>query len=206
MVKSRTLINLVESRTPLMGKSQGLQLKRTLHCNLREFLFGNVQIGVTSQGLVFKASCMELGTFHETRSYLHYQAKFQICEWGRERFWEEKDRWNPIYKPMLGILPLLDVTLSGRAFFFFFSLFLCSVCVLDLFLCIYLPFSVCALQFIKELRSSFPLFLLLTDQFMGLFESVFLPQFLTSWSAVPHYLHFSDSWQVTPFLLRCGVL
>ena len=91
-------------------------------------------------------------------------------------------------------------------FFFCFSLFLCSVCVLALFLCIYLPFSVCALQFIEELRSSFPLFLLLTDQFMGLFESVFLPQFLTSWLAMPHYLHFSDSWQVTPFLLRCGVL
>ena len=145
MVKSRTLINLVESRTPLMGKSQGLQLKRTLHCNLREFLFGNVQIGVTSQGLVFKASCMELGTFHETRSYLHYQAKFQICEWGRERFWEEKDRWNPIYKPMLGILPLLDVTLSGRAFFFFLlSISLLCVCTCSLF--VYLPsfFCVCS--------------------------------------------------------------
>ena len=59
--------------------------------NMREFLFGNVQIGFTSEGLVSKASCMELETPHETRSYLHYQAKIQIWEWGRERFREEKD-------------------------------------------------------------------------------------------------------------------
>jgi len=38
----------------------------TLHHNLREFLFGNFQIGFTSQGLVSKASCVELGTPHET--------------------------------------------------------------------------------------------------------------------------------------------
>ena len=61
-----------------MGYSQELQLKGTLRHNLRKFLFGNIQIGVTSQGLIFKASCLELGIPHKTRSYLHYQAKFQI--------------------------------------------------------------------------------------------------------------------------------
>ena len=65
-VESMTPINLVELKTPLMRWSQELQLKGTLHHNLREFLFGNVQIGVTSQGLIFKALCMELGTLHET--------------------------------------------------------------------------------------------------------------------------------------------
>ena len=158
---------------------------------------------------------MELGTFHETRSYLHYQAKFQICEWGRERFWEEKDRWNPIYKPMLGILPLLDVALSTRASLFY-SLFVFAVCVYLLSFCVsaffflffffFFFFCTCPLQFIEELRSSFPLLLLLPDQFMEQSKSVFLPQFLTSWSATPHYFHFSSSWQVTPLLLRCGAL
>ena len=38
--------------------------------NMREFLFGNSQIGSTSQGLISKTSCIELGTPHETRPYL----------------------------------------------------------------------------------------------------------------------------------------
>ena len=38
----------------------------TLRHNLREFLFGNFQIGFTSHGLVSKALCMELRTPHET--------------------------------------------------------------------------------------------------------------------------------------------
>ena len=86
---------------------------------MREFLFGNSQIGSTSQGLVSKASCMELGTPHETRSYLLYQTKIQICEGGRERFRKEKDRRNPIYKPTLRIPPPLDVALSPCLFLFF---------------------------------------------------------------------------------------
>ena len=45
---------------------------------MRGFLFGNVQIGFTSQGLVSKASCMELGTPHETQPYLFNQTKIQI--------------------------------------------------------------------------------------------------------------------------------
>ena len=42
---------------------------------VREFLFGNVQIGFKSQGLLYKALCMELGTPHETQPYLFYQTK-----------------------------------------------------------------------------------------------------------------------------------
>ena len=47
----------------------------TLRHNLREFLFGNVQIGFKSQGLLYKASYMELRTPHETQPYLFYQTK-----------------------------------------------------------------------------------------------------------------------------------
>ena len=49
---------------------------------MKEFLFGNVQIGFTSQKLVSKASCMELRT---PQSYLFYQTKIQIWRSGRER-------------------------------------------------------------------------------------------------------------------------
>ena len=38
--------------------------------NMREFLFGNSQIGSMSQGLISKTSCIELGTPHETQPYL----------------------------------------------------------------------------------------------------------------------------------------
>ena len=38
--------------------------------NMREFLFGNSQIGSMSQGLISKTSCIELGITHETRPYL----------------------------------------------------------------------------------------------------------------------------------------
>ena len=53
-------------------------VEKTLNQSLKEFFFGSVQIGFTSQGLVSKASCMELGTSHETQSYLFYQTKIQI--------------------------------------------------------------------------------------------------------------------------------
>ena len=45
---------------------------------VKEFLFGNVQIGFKSQGLLYKASCMELRTPHETQPDLFYQTKIQI--------------------------------------------------------------------------------------------------------------------------------
>ena len=87
---------------------------------VKEFLSGNVQIGFKSQRLWYKTSCMELGTSRETQSYLHYQTKIQIWEWGRERERdrEERDWWNPIYKSMLRNPPLLDVAPAA-----FFSLF-----------------------------------------------------------------------------------
>ena len=51
----------------------------------------------------------------------------------RERERAKKDWWNPIYKPMLRIPPLLDVTLSICASLFFSSLCLCCVCTCSLF-------------------------------------------------------------------------
>ena len=55
-------------------------VEKTLNQSLKEFLFGNVQIEFTSQELVSKASCMELGTPHETKPYLFYQTKIQIIK------------------------------------------------------------------------------------------------------------------------------
>ena len=52
---------------------------------LKEFLFGNIQIEFKSQGLLYKVLCTELGTPHKTQSYLHYQTKIIIWEWGREK-------------------------------------------------------------------------------------------------------------------------
>ena len=60
LVESRTLVEII------------------LNQNSREFLFGNFQIGFTSQGLLVKTSCMELGTPFETQPYLFYQKKIQI--------------------------------------------------------------------------------------------------------------------------------
>ena len=50
----------------------------TLRHNLREFLFGNFQIGFKSRGLLYKVSCMELETPHETLPYLFSQTRIQI--------------------------------------------------------------------------------------------------------------------------------
>ena len=58
--------DLVESKT---------LVEKTLSQNLKEFLFGNIQIGFTSQKLVSEVSCMELGT---PQSYLFYQTKIHI--------------------------------------------------------------------------------------------------------------------------------
>ena len=130
---------------------------------VKEFLFGDVQIGFKSQELLYKVSCMELGTPHETQSYLFYLTKIQIWEWGRKRFWEEEDWRNPIYKPMLSawcysLYPCL----------FFFLLCLCSVCVIALFLYFCLSpfffFFSCVLPlFIEKLQRSFSLIFLSTN-------------------------------------------
>ena len=50
----------------------------TLRHNLREFLFGNFQIGFKSRGLLYKVSCMEFRTPHETQPYLFSQTRIQI--------------------------------------------------------------------------------------------------------------------------------
>ena len=57
-------------------------VEKILNQNLREILFSNFQIGFTNQGLIFKASCMELGTPHETQPYLFYQQKLRFEEGG----------------------------------------------------------------------------------------------------------------------------
>ena len=95
---------MVESRTPfkcgrVKDSMDGFDLvelktlvEKTLNQSLKEFLFGNVQIEFTSQGLVSKASCMELGTLHETKPYLFYQTKnSDLKKKKRERFREERD-------------------------------------------------------------------------------------------------------------------
>ena len=104
---------------------------------VREFLFGNVQIRVISQGLIFKASCIELGTPHETQSYLHYQAKIQIWEWGRKRFREERDWCKIPYTNLCCVFLLCLMLLSLFVpLFFVFSLCLCRVCVHLLSFCV----------------------------------------------------------------------
>ena len=80
-------IDVVESMTPLkfsrvndfikMIESKIL-VEKMLNQNLKEFLFGNFQIGFIKQGLISKALCMALGTPHETQPYLFYQTKIQI--------------------------------------------------------------------------------------------------------------------------------
>ena len=53
----------------------GVELKTPINLVVKEFLFGNVQIGFESQGLLYKVSCIELGTPHEIQPYLFYQKK-----------------------------------------------------------------------------------------------------------------------------------
>ena len=105
---------------------------------VKEFLFGNIQIEFKSQGLLYKVSCMELGTPLKTHSYLHYQTKIIIWEWGRKRERERYiDWWNPIYKPVLRISPPLYVAPSVCASLFC-SLYVFAVCVFAPFF-LYLP-------------------------------------------------------------------
>ena len=141
---------------------------------VKKFWFGNIQIGFKSQRLLYKVSCTELGTPHETQSYLHYQTKIIIWEW--ERYREERDWWNPVYKSVLRIFPLFYVALSVCASLFC-SLYVFAVCIFALSFCIYLLFfsslfslsfffSSCLPLFIERLRRSCSLLFLSTDQIM----------------------------------------
>ena len=127
---------------------------------MREFLFGNVQIGVMSQGLIFKASCIELGTPHETRSCLHYQVKIQVWEWGRKRFREERDWCKIPYTNLCCVFLLCLMLLSlSEPLFFLLSMSLPCVCVLAFFF-LHLPSS-----FSREIPKKLFLILLSTDHF-----------------------------------------
>ena len=74
------IFDLVESR---------ILIEKILDKRLREFLFGNSQIGFMSQGFVLQVLYMELGIPYKTRSYLFYQTKIRFRERGRERFRKE---------------------------------------------------------------------------------------------------------------------
>ena len=143
---------------------------------------------------------MELGTPHETQPDLFSQTKIQILEWGRERFWEEEDWWNPIFKPMRsGWCYSLYLCLS---FVSLLSIF--TVCVIALFLYFRLSalfFFSCVLPlFIDRLQRSCSLIFLSTNQIMEQFSSVFPPQFLIPCWAVTHYSAFCSFYLFHCFL------
>ena len=117
--------------------------------------------------------------------FASYQAKIQMWEWGRERFLRRKWLMKSHNKPMLGILPLLDITLSVRASLFFFCPCLRYVCVLALFF-VYRA----SLSIYREIPKKLYLILLSTDQIMEQFSSIFPPQLLISCWAVTHFSAF----------------
>ena len=125
-----------------------------------------------SQGLIFKASCIELGTPYETRSYLHYQAKIQIWEWGRERFLRRKGLMKSHIQTYVRYSSstwyyFLCSSLSLSLSFFFLSL-------LSL-LCVYLfSFSVFAFLFF------FPF--VCTPSIYGEIPKKLFPYFSLNWS------------------------
>ena len=147
---------------------------------------------------MYKVLCTELGTPHKTQFYLHYQTKIII--WERERK-EERDWWNPIYKPVLCISSLLYVALSVCASLFC-SLYVFVVCVFALFFCICLFFPLPSVLFFffylcvppsiyREIPKKLFLVLLSTDQIMEQFLPFFFsPQLLISCSAVTHFSAF----------------
>ena len=97
----------------------------------------------------------------------------------RERYREERDQWNPVYKPMLRISPLLYVAYFSFALCcslylclsFLFSLCLCCVCICSLFL--YLPsfFLFPLVLFILLVEGS-----LFIEKFEKLLPPFFVPQ------------------------------
>ena len=139
---------------------------------MKEFLFGNVQIEFKSQGLLYKVLCTELRTPHKTQSYLHYHTKMIIWEWWRERerYRDERDWWNPIYKPVLCISPLLYVSLSICASLFC-SLYVFAVCVFALFFYICLFFLSPPSSFFLLAEGS-----LFIEKFEKLLPPFFVPQ------------------------------
>ena len=148
-----------------------------------------------SQGLIFKASCIELGTPYETRSYLHYQAKIQIWEWGRERFLRRKGLMKSHIQTYVryssstwyySLCPSLSLSLL-----FFLSL-LSLLCVylfsFSVFAFLFFFFSfVCTPSIYSEIQRSCSLIFLSTDQIMEQFSSVFPPHLLISCWAVTHF-------------------
>ena len=184
---------------------------------VREFLFGNVQIGVKSQGLLYKASCMELGTPHETQPYLFYQTKI-IWERERERERErekkkkKKKGTDEIIYTKLRNPPLFDVALSVHASLFLLSMSLLCVCTRSLFVSlpsffIFPPFFFfffvpCAWLslFIEKFQRNCSLIFLSTDQLMEQFALVFLsitPNFVFSRA---HYSAFCSFYPFRPTL------
>ena len=123
----------------------------------------------------------------------------------------EKKRTDEIpYTNLCCIFLLCLMLLSLSVPLFFSSPYVFAVCVYLLFFfffCISIFFPCVWLSlFTEKFQRNCSLIFLSTNQLMEQSKSVFLPQFLTSWSVVPYYFHFSDSWQVTPLLLRCGLL
>ena len=138
-----------------------------------------------SQGLVFKASCMELGTSHETRSYLHYQAKFRFENEG-ERDLEKKMTDKIPYSNLCYVFLLCLMLLSLSCLSFFSSLYVFALCVYFLSFCVSCQpfflfcFRVCLSLFIERFQRSCSLIFLSTDQIMEQFSLVFPPQLLIS--------------------------
>ena len=104
----------------------------------------------------------------------------------RERDREERDWWNPVYKPVLHISPLLYVALVVCASLFC-SIYVFVVCVFALFFCIclfFFFFHLCVLLSIyREIPKKLFLVILSTDQIMEQLLSVFsstTPNFMFS--------------------------
>ena len=99
-------------------------------------------------------------------------------------------------------LCLMSLSLSVPLFYFL-SVFAMCVYLLSFFVSLpssfSLPFFLCVtFSIYREIPKKLFLYFLSTDQLT--------PQLLILCSVVPHYFHFLNSWQVTPLLLRCGVL
>ena len=103
-------------------------------------------------------------------------------------------------------LCLMSLSLSVPLFYFL-SVFAMCVYLLSFFVSLPSFFSCVWLSlFIEKFQINYSL---IFSQLINLWSSLhqfFSPQLLILCSVVPHYFHFSNSWQVTPLLLRCGVL
>ena len=149
---------------------------------MREFLFGNIQIGVTSQRLLFKASCMELETPHETRYYLHYQEKIQ-----RER---ERESKKGLMKSHIQTYAAYSSSAWCYSLYLCLSLFLLSLsllCVYLLSLCVFFLFFIlffaCSSPIYRRTKKQFFPILALNSSIQGAvwvsFSSI-IPNFMVS--------------------------